>query len=66
MTGIHNLKKKFYLRTDFGLLQICIISTLNNTLHDLALIKMYITCFMGTEVSQLDILMVIQNKHMAN
>jgi hypothetical protein len=41
-------KKKFYLGTDFKLLQICILSILNNTLHDLTLIKIFVSCFMGT------------------
>jgi len=38
----------FYLGIDLRSLQVCITSILNNTLHDLILIKMFVTCFMGT------------------
>jgi hypothetical protein len=44
------LQKKFYLGGDFRLLQICIIGINNNTLHDLTLIKMFVTCFLGTGI----------------
>jgi hypothetical protein len=60
------LQKKFYLGNNFRLLQICIIGILvhNNVLHDLTLIKMFVTCFMGIG-SVSEILMVIKSKHIA-